>query len=88
MSVNAPMTDEDLMEHVLNNLPDAYENVITKLEDKIGDANDPLTISKLRDELNLKFERLNGKRTIDNNSNSGQDGETALFAGGFKGKCK
>ena len=85
--VNAPMTDEDLMEHVLNNLPDAYENVITKLEDKIGDANDPLTISKLRDELNLKFERLNGKRTIDNNSNNGQDGETALFAGGFKGKC-
>ena len=79
------MTDQDLLEHALNNLPDAYESVVMKLEDKLGNASDPLTISKLRDELNLKFERMNGKRTIDSNTND--EGETALFAGGFKGKC-
>ena len=60
-TVGKMMSDEDLLEHALNNLPDAYESVVTKLEDKIGDENEPLTISKLRDELNLKFERMNGK---------------------------
>ena len=84
-TIGKDMTDQDLLEHALNNLPDAYESVVMKLEDKLGNASDPLTISKLRDELNLKFERMNGKRTIDSNTND--KGETALFAGGFKGNA-
>ena len=84
-TVGKDMSDQDLLEHALNNLPDTYESVVMKLEDKIGNTSHPLTISKLCDELNLKFERMNGKRTIDSNNNG--KGETALFAGGFKGKC-
>ena len=80
----ATMSEEDVMEHALNNLPDAYENVVAKLEDRIGDSTNPLTIGQLREQLNLKFERLKGKRTIDSTN---EEGETALFAGGFKGKC-
>ena len=30
---NSFMKDEDLIEHVLNNLPREYENVVLKLED-------------------------------------------------------
>ena len=77
--VGRTMTDEDLLEQALNGLPSEYANVVTKLEDQIGDPTKPLTISKLRDELNLKFERLNGKRSID--SKDKEEGETALFAG-------
>ena len=40
----------------MNGLPDAFEVVISKLENRVGDPSNPLTFSELRDELNLKFE--------------------------------
>ena len=80
-------TDEELLEHALNNLPKEYENVVAKLEDRLGSVDNPLTIEGLRDELNLKYERMGfrGGKT-GRNWNDDRD-ETALFAGGYKGKC-
>ncbi len=83
-------SDEELLEHALNNLPKEYEHVVAKLEDRLGDASNPLTIEDLRDKLNLKYERMgfrNGKGG-GKHSGGGNDGEdAAFFAGGYKGKC-
>ena len=80
-------SDEELLEHALNNLPKEYEHVVAKLEDRLGDEKNPLTIEDLRDELNLKYERM-GFRSGKGGKNSGNEGEdAAFFAGGYKGKC-
>jgi hypothetical protein len=50
-----------------------------------GYAADPLTIEKLGDALNLKYEHMNSKRNKSSRNNNND--ETALFAGGFQGKC-
>ena len=78
------MSDDALLEHALNNVPQEYNIEISLLEKRLGDSNDPLTIEELRDALNLKFERLQGNKGKHYRSG---DEETALFAGGFKGRC-
>ena len=87
IAAGSKMDDEELLEHVLNNLPKEYEIVVSKLEDRLGATTDPLTIEDVRAALNLRYQRISkGKSGANNNSND--DGhETALFAGGFKGKC-
>ena len=84
IQANSTVTDEDLLEHILNNVPETYNIEVSQLEKKLGDANNPLTIEEVRDALGLVYERLYGKKK---NNNKNDDGETALFAGGFKGKC-
>ena len=81
------ISDDELLEHVLNNVPTEYDIAVSKLEDKLGTK---LTIEMVRAEFNLRFQRLNpgtvesdGKRGPSN----GKGSETALFAGGFKGRC-
>ena len=76
---------EDTLEHICGNLPQIYEVVVHPLEKRIGSSLDPLTIKELREELKLKFQKLNGGRYGD--SSGDQEGEIGLFAGGFKGKC-
>ena len=44
------MSDVDFMIHVLNNLPKEYEVSQAKLESKLGDDIDPLTIEEVRTE--------------------------------------
>ena len=77
------LSDEDVMEQVINNLPRSYDIVTIPMAKRIGARSNPLTINELRDELNLRFENLGGNRSNDD----GNSDETALFAGGFKGKC-
>jgi hypothetical protein len=55
----------DFMVHVLNNLPKEYEVSQAKLEDRLNDDIDPLTIEEIRTELNLKFQRMNLKKVVD-----------------------
>ena len=87
IAAGSKMDDEELLEHVLNSLPKEYEIVVSKLEDRLGATTDPLTIEDVRSALNLKYQRLTKGKGGTSNS-GGEDGhETALFAGGFKGKC-
>ena len=81
---NSYISDETLLEHALNNVTSEYNIVVTILERRLGHATDPLTIEQLRVELSLVFERMQSKNKYKNRRN---DEETALFAGGFKGKC-
>ena len=79
------MTDEALMEHALNNVTAEYNIAVAWLEKKVGHPTEPLTMEELRAELSLVYERVHAKHKNRNRRNG--DEETALFAGGFKGKC-
>ena len=88
--MNWEVTDTQFMVKILNSLPDDYENQMNVLERRIGsNGEDSLTIEDIREELNLRFERINDreKRSLkDEVIENG--GEMALFAGGqFKGRC-
>jgi hypothetical protein len=52
------------------------------MEKRVTDKFNPLTIDKIRDDLNLRFERLNEKQNeeIENDNNQ----EVAFFGGQFK----
>jgi hypothetical protein len=56
------LTEESLMEHVLNNVPEMYSIEVSKLEDRLGDLSDPLTIEEIRAALSLKYEHIYSKR--------------------------
>jgi len=55
------------------------------MEKRINDKMNPLTVDEIRDDLNLRVERLNEKIN-DNENEDNQD--VAFFAGQFKGKCR
>ena len=78
------MEEVDFMVHILNNLPKDYEVSQTKLEDRLTDDIDPLSVEEIRTELNLKFQRMNLKKSVEDDED---EEETALFAGNFKGTC-
>ena len=86
-ALGSKISEEDLMEHVLNNLPKDYEISVSKLEDRLGDPNSPLTIEQIQQELNLRYERLYGSKKSSKYRDDTDNEETALFAGGFKGQC-
>ena len=80
-----PITDDQFMVKILNSLTSEYTNQMEYLErelDKTGD--EKLTIKKIRSELSLRYERITKNAQ---KSDNGYKGETALFAGGFKGRC-
>ena len=76
--------DTQFLVKILNSLPDDYEYQMNDMEKRIGNG---LTIEDVREELNLRFERLCDKEKKSKKHGNGNGGETALFAGGFKGRC-
>jgi hypothetical protein len=56
------------------------------MEKRVTKKSNPLTINKIRDDMNLKFERLNEKQNEENENDNNQ--EVAIFFGQFKGKCQ
>jgi hypothetical protein len=85
IAAKSELTEESLMEHVLNNVPEMYSIEVSKLEDRLGDLSGPLTIKEICGALSLKYQRVYSKKN--KNKRFNQNEETALFAGGFKGKC-
>ena len=86
MESKAPMTDDQFLRFVLNNLNPDYDILVDLLARRIGCEKDPLSIDELRSELNLRYDRM---RTRKDDDIPEDKGEHALFAGGkFKGKCR
>ena len=54
------------------------------LEKRINNPDDPLDIDELREDLALKYQKMNPKSM---EADLDEDEEIGLFAGGFKGKC-
>jgi hypothetical protein len=84
-NMGSEMTDDQFILHVVNNLTEDYMNQVENLERRIGSETDPLDIEDVREELNLKFERL---KTRGKNNSDDDDDEHALFAGGNKSRSK
>ena len=80
------MTDEQFLIQVLNSLTGDYELQMTLMEKRIGNKENPLTIDELKEDLNLRFERLSSKSESTRNDDYGE--EKALFVTQFKGKCR
>ncbi len=76
---------EDTLEHICGNVPSIYEVVVHPLEKRIGSNSDPLTIKELREELKLKYQKINGGKY--GGSFGDKEGEIGLFMGGYKGRC-
>ena len=74
--------DDDIIRHVLNNLPKEYDATVEHLEYLM--KKEELTLEVLRDTLNSRFEKL----SIREGKNDEADEEKALVAGNFKKKFK
>jgi hypothetical protein len=91
-TLGSEMTDGQFIMKIMNNLPSDYDNIIDILGNRLSfelddeKNNDRLTIEELREELSLKYERMQERKKMTNSGGGSED--TALYAGGkFKGKC-
>ena len=75
----------NLMIHILNNLPEEYDNQVEQLEDKLNNTTEPLNLKTIRENLNLRYERLNNKDDDDEDNEDKE--EKALVMTQFKGRC-
>ena len=69
-------------------MPKYYDETVVPLEKHIGNASKLLDLEELRQDLSLKYLKLNHK-SFDEDVEEGE--EIGLFAGGFKGryyKCR
>jgi gag-polypeptide of LTR copia-type len=77
------ITDKSMIIHILNNLDTNYEMEVKMLEhemQRLKEINKEISIETVRQELNLRYERLK--------KNSKQPVEHEFYMGGkFKGKC-
>jgi hypothetical protein len=80
--LGSSISDNQFILHILKNMTDDYDLQLAMMEKRVTDKSNPLTIDDIRDDLNLRFERLNEKSENDNNQ------EVAFFGGQFKGKCQ
>jgi hypothetical protein len=52
------ISDNQFILHILNNMTDDYDLHLVMMENRVTDKSNPLTINEIRDNLNLRFERL------------------------------
>ena len=84
------ISDEDMMIHILNNLPEEYDTVVEAMERKLDDLVDPLTLRNLKNELMLKYKRIKKNKGVGEDSEDEEEGhDTALvgYTKNFKGRC-
>ena len=79
-------TEDQFMIQVSNSLTSDYELQVLILEKHIGNKESPLTIEELKEELNLRFERLSSKMESIKKLEPGED--KALFTTQFKGEYR
>jgi hypothetical protein len=80
------ISDNQFILHTLNSMMDDYDLQLAMMEKWVTDNSNPLTIDEIRDDLSLKFERLNEKQNKESENDNNQ--EVAFFGGQFKGKCQ
>jgi hypothetical protein len=84
--LESSISDNHIILHILNNMTGDYDLQLAMMEKRVTDKSNLLTIDKTRDNLNLRFERLNEKQYKESKNDNNQ--EVAFFGGQFKGKCR
>jgi hypothetical protein len=59
--LGSSITDNQFILHILNNMKNDYDLQLAMMEKRVTDKYNPLTIDEIRDDLNLRFKRLNEK---------------------------
>ena len=93
--MNHSISDEDLLIHIVHNLPREYDDCIMEWERRIGNSCDLLKKDDLRDELGLKYDMILKRKNIkvrdefdiDEDGSDEEGQETALVAKAYKGRC-
>ena len=83
--LGSSISENQFILHILNNMTADYDLQLAMMEKRLNDKANPLTVDEIRDDLNLRFERLNEKT---NNNESEDNQDVAFFGGQFKGKCR
>ena len=78
------MSDEDLMIHILNNLPQEYGLQVQKIEGNINQDDKLLELEQVQSTLSLKFERLN---VYNKDNTDDEEIEKTSVTSKFKGCC-
>jgi len=84
------ISNDDMMIHIMNNLPQEYDTVVEAMERKLDDLVDPLTLRNLKNEILLKYNRIKKNKGMKEESeNEEADEDTALvgYTKNFKGRC-
>ena len=84
------ISNEAMMIHIMNNLPQEYDTVVEAMERKLDDLVYPLTLRNLKNELLLKYNRIQENKGMNEESeNEEADKDIALFeyTKQFKGRC-
>ena len=74
-----------LILHILNNLPNEYDNVVENLEERVDSVLNPLGIEDVCQKLSEKYEKMRLRKKFKEDSDD--DDERAMFAAKFKGRC-
>jgi len=82
-AMGSNMTDEQFLIQVLNSLTGDYELQMMLMEKCIGNKENPLIIDELKEDLDLRYERLSSNSESIRNDDYGK--EKALFVTQFKG---
>jgi hypothetical protein len=85
-NIGSFITDNQFMIHILNSLTSDYDLQLSLMHKRVGGADKPLTVEEVRGELNLRFERLNMKTSINEEGEVLE--EQALFSGQSQGKFR
>ena len=83
--LGSSISENQFILHILNNMTADYDLQLAMMEKRLNDKTNPLTVDEIRDDLNLRFERLNEKT---NNNEDEDNQDVAFFGGQFKGKCR
>jgi hypothetical protein len=77
--LGSSISDNQFILYILNNMTDDYDLQLAMMEKRVMDKSNPSTFDKIRDDLNLRFERLNENQNeeIENDSNQ----EVSFFGG-------
>jgi hypothetical protein len=60
--LGSSISDNQFILHILNNITEDSDLQLAMVEKRVTDKSNPSTIDKIRDESNLRFERLNEKQ--------------------------
>jgi hypothetical protein len=71
--LGSSISDNQFILHILNNMMDDYDLQLAMMETRVTDKSNPLTIDKIRENLNLRFERLNEKKNEESENDNNQE---------------
>jgi hypothetical protein len=71
--LGSTISDNQFILHILNNMTEDYDIQLAMMEERVTDKSNPLAINEIRDDLNLRFERLNEKQNEENENDNNQE---------------